>query len=114
MNHSFRCFIHISITLALGLGAVIAAPAQNAALEGTTAAASNSAVAQSQKIGVDAGASSSVNRKVASQVTATAPDGKNLDVLFEDPDELARDLAALAGPSVGPDGGQIVVGAAFL
>src|SRR6201988_4298113 len=33
--------------------------------------------------------------------------GKDLDALPDDPDELAAALQALAGPSVGPNGGQI-------
>ena len=36
-------------------------------------------------------------------------DAKALDALSDDPDELEADLLALAGPSVGPNGGQIYV-----
>ena len=35
--------------------------------------------------------------------------GKDLDVLPDDPDEMAAALQALAGPSVGPNGGQIFI-----
>ncbi len=35
--------------------------------------------------------------------------GKDLDALPDDPDDLAADLQALAGPSVGPNGGQIYI-----
>ncbi|MBA3914206.1 MAG: carboxypeptidase regulatory-like domain-containing protein, partial [Acidobacteriales bacterium] len=35
--------------------------------------------------------------------------GKELDALSDDPDELQQDLEALAGPSAGPDGGQIYI-----
>ena len=35
--------------------------------------------------------------------------GKDLDALPDDPDELAAAIQALAGPSVGPNGGQIYV-----
>lgn len=35
--------------------------------------------------------------------------GKDLDALPDDPDELAAALQALAGPSVGPNGGQILI-----
>jgi hypothetical protein len=35
--------------------------------------------------------------------------GKDLDALPDDPDDLASDLQALAGPSVGPNGGQIYI-----
>ncbi|MFZ0662666.1 MAG: carboxypeptidase regulatory-like domain-containing protein [Acidobacteriaceae bacterium] len=35
--------------------------------------------------------------------------GKDLDALSDDPDELANELQALAGPSAGPNGGQIYI-----
>jgi hypothetical protein len=35
--------------------------------------------------------------------------GKNLDALPDDPDELQTDLEALAGPSAGPNGGQLYI-----
>jgi Carboxypeptidase regulatory-like domain/TonB dependent receptor len=35
--------------------------------------------------------------------------GKDLDALPDDPDELQQDLQALAGPSAGPNGGQIYI-----
>ncbi len=35
--------------------------------------------------------------------------GKDLDALSDDPDELSAELQALAGPSAGPNGGQIYV-----
>lgn len=35
--------------------------------------------------------------------------GSDLDMLSDDPDQLAEDLQALAGPAAGPNGGQIFV-----
>jgi hypothetical protein len=35
--------------------------------------------------------------------------GKDLDALSDDPDELSAELQALAGPSAGPNGGQIYI-----
>jgi len=35
--------------------------------------------------------------------------GSDLDALSDDPDDLAADLAALAGPGAGPNGGQIYI-----
>jgi len=35
--------------------------------------------------------------------------GKDLEALSDDPDELASELQALAGPSAGPNGGQIYI-----
>jgi hypothetical protein len=42
----------------------------------------------------------------ASSVVIT---GKDLDALSDDPDELQNELQALAGPSAGPNGGQIYI-----
>jgi len=35
--------------------------------------------------------------------------GSDLDALSDDPDELSNELSALAGPSAGPNGGQIYI-----
>jgi len=35
--------------------------------------------------------------------------GQDLDMLSDDPDDLQNDLAALAGPAAGPNGGQVFV-----
>lgn len=35
--------------------------------------------------------------------------GQDLDTLSDDPDQLAQDLQALAGPAAGPNGGQIFI-----
>lgn len=42
-------------------------------------------------------------------VSALVIRGKDLDALSDDPDELSNELQALAGPSAGPNGGQIYV-----
>src|SRR5262245_8844580 len=44
-----------------------------------------------------------------SNANAQVISGKDLDSLPDDPDELAAALQALAGPSIGPNGGQIFV-----
>ena len=44
-----------------------------------------------------------------SNASATVLTGKDLDALSDDPDELSSELSALAGPSAGPNGGQIYV-----
>ena len=41
--------------------------------------------------------------------SATVLKGKDLDALSDDPDELSAELSALAGPSAGPNGGQIYI-----
>ena len=44
-----------------------------------------------------------------SNASAVVLQGKDLDALSDDPDELSDELTALAGPSAGPNGGQIYV-----
>ncbi len=41
--------------------------------------------------------------------SSTVLQGKDLDALSDDPDELQSELSALAGPAAGPNGGQIYV-----
>jgi hypothetical protein len=45
----------------------------------------------------------------ANNAGAIVISGKELDALPDDPDELLTDLQALAGPSAGPNGGQIYI-----
>ena len=45
----------------------------------------------------------------ASNASAIVLSGKDLEALPDDPDELLADLQALAGPSAGPNGGQIYI-----
>jgi hypothetical protein len=54
-----------------------------------------------QAIGLDTSAENNVTQMVLT--------GKDLDALSDDPDELSTDLQALAGPSAGPNGGQIYI-----
>jgi hypothetical protein len=44
-----------------------------------------------------------------SNASSTVLSGKDLEALSDDPDELQSELQALAGPSAGPNGGQIYV-----
>jgi hypothetical protein len=50
-----------------------------------------------------------VSTEATSNANQTVISGKDLDALPDDPDELAAALQALAGPSVGPNGGQIFI-----
>src|SRR5688572_7167512 len=50
-----------------------------------------------------------VSTDATSNANQTVISGKDLDALPDDPDELAAALQALAGPSVGPNGGQIFI-----
>jgi hypothetical protein len=45
----------------------------------------------------------------ANNAGAIVISGKELDALSDDPDELQSDLEALAGPSAGPNGGQMYI-----
>jgi hypothetical protein len=51
----------------------------------------------------------SVSTDPSSNSTATILRGDDLQALSDDPDDLQSDLQALAGPSAGPDGGEIYV-----
>src|SRR5579862_5135392 len=50
-----------------------------------------------------------VNTNASDNASAIVIKGKDLDALPDDPDELEQDLQALAGPSAGPNGGQIYI-----
>ena len=50
-----------------------------------------------------------VNTEPENNGSATVIKGKDLDTLPDDPDELAAALQALAGPSAGPNGGQLYI-----
>jgi hypothetical protein len=53
--------------------------------------------------------SAQVDVNPASNAGAMVLSGKDLDALSDDPDELQSDLEALAGPSAGPNGGQLYI-----
>ncbi len=50
-----------------------------------------------------------VSVDAGSNASAIVLKGKDLDALSDDPDELSNELTALAGPSAGPNGGQIYI-----
>ena len=50
-----------------------------------------------------------ISTEASENANQTVISGKDLDALPDDPDELAAALQALAGPSVGPNGGQIFI-----
>ena len=53
--------------------------------------------------------SPTVNTEAGGNANAIVLKGKDLDALSDDPDELSNELTALAGPSAGPNGGQIYI-----
>jgi len=50
-----------------------------------------------------------VSTEATNNASALVIKGKDLDALSDDPDELQQELQALAGPSAGPNGGQIYI-----
>lgn len=63
------------------------------------------AIESQVKVSADTPLSTEANNNANQQVIS----GKDLDALPDDPDELAAALQALAGPTVGPSGGQIFI-----
>jgi hypothetical protein len=53
--------------------------------------------------------SPTVNVEAGGNASAVVIKGKDLEALSDDPDELSSELTALAGPSAGPNGGQIYI-----
>lgn len=55
------------------------------------------------------GTTTKVSVNPANNASSVLIQGKELQALSDDPDELQSDLLALAGPSAGPNGGQIYI-----
>lgn len=64
---------------------------------------------EQQQVHVSASDSSSIDTSPDTNANAVVIQGKDLDALSDDPDELANELQALAGPSAGPNGAQIYI-----
>jgi hypothetical protein len=62
-----------------------------------------------QQVTVRENAAPAVNTEAANNASAVVLTGKDLQSLADDPDDLAADLQALAGPSAGPNGGAVYV-----
>jgi Carboxypeptidase regulatory-like domain len=63
---------------------------------------------QKQKVVVN-DSPTNVDVNPANNASTIVLKGKDLEALSDDPDELQSDLEALAGPSAGPNGGQIYI-----
>jgi hypothetical protein len=63
---------------------------------------------EEQKVEVNS-QSTNVDVNPSSNASSIVLSGKDLDALSDDPDELQSDLEALAGPSAGPNGGQMYI-----
>jgi hypothetical protein len=64
---------------------------------------------QEEKVTVTDQAAAQLDVNPANNAGAIVIQGKDLEALSDDPDELQADLQALAGPSAGPNGGQIYI-----
>jgi hypothetical protein len=62
-----------------------------------------------QQVTVQDSAGPSVSTDPSSNSSATVLRGDDLQALSDDPDDLQSDLQALAGPSAGPEGGEIYI-----
>ncbi len=67
------------------------------------------AIATEQQSVVVTDESPTVSVEAGENANAVVLKGKDLDALSDDPDELENELMALAGPSAGPNGGQIYI-----
>ena len=79
------------------------APGQNRNLN-----ISMSIATQQQQVHVTA-ESNTISTSPSDNANAVVIKGKDLNALSDDPDELANELQALAGPAAGPNGGQIYI-----
>jgi hypothetical protein len=64
---------------------------------------------EKEKIEVQGEEGAQVQVNPANNASGIVISGKELEALPDDPDELEQDLQALAGPSAGPNGGQIYI-----
>ena len=64
---------------------------------------------EQQKVEVTAEGGAQLSVSPDSNAGAIVLSGKDLDQLSDDPDQLQSDLEALAGPSIGPNGGQMYI-----
>src|ERR1700686_617251 len=62
-----------------------------------------------EKVTVPDQAAAALDTNPANNAGAIVLQGKDLEALSDDPDDLQSDLQALAGPSAGPNGGQIYI-----
>jgi hypothetical protein len=64
---------------------------------------------EKQEVTVEDNAGPGVSTDAAANATAVVLRGSDLDALSDNPDDLAVDLQALAGPAAGPNGGALYI-----
>jgi hypothetical protein len=65
--------------------------------------------AEKQEVTVEEKSGPTVSTEAANNASAVVLSGSDLDALSDNPDDLAADLQALAGPAAGPNGGLIYI-----
>jgi hypothetical protein len=65
--------------------------------------------AEKQQLTVEESAGQAVSTEATANASAIVLRGTDLDALSDNPDDLAADLQALAGPAAGPNGGAIFI-----
>lgn len=68
-----------------------------------------STVVEEQSVTVTDEAAPMVNVEASGNTSSVVIKGNDLDALSDDPDELSNELTALAGPSAGPNGGEVYI-----
>lgn len=66
-------------------------------------------LADKQELTVEENARATLSTEASGNASALVMRGTDLDALSDNPDDLAADLQALAGPAAGPDGGAIYI-----
>jgi hypothetical protein len=91
-------------------GLLLREPAKVTAGSGTeTVNLSLSVAAEKQEVSVEENAGPAVSTEASANASAVVLSGSDLDALSDNPDDLAADLQALAGPAAGPNGGAIYI-----
>ena len=65
--------------------------------------------AEKQEVTVEENTKPAVSLEASANASAVVLRGTDLDALSDNPDDLAADLQALAGPAAGPNGGSILI-----
>jgi len=68
-----------------------------------------SVVAEKQQVTIEEHGAPTVSLEASANASAVVMSGSDLDALSDNPDDLAADLQALAGPAAGPNGGSISI-----
>ena len=91
-------------------GLILRQPVKIASLSGTQMLnLTLNVVAEKQQVTVEDTGAPSVGTEASANASAVVLRGADLDALSDDPDDLAADLQALAGPAAGPNGGSIYI-----